>query len=377
MQQDSCPLIVGAGIAGLALGIALRDAGVPFVLAERRATPAAEGTGIVLTGNAVAALAELGLDAAVLAAGSPFAAIEFADAAGAALFTLDLGDQHAWGTWLCINRARLEDVLLAALEPTRVQWGKTLVELDETGSGVRAKWNDGSTTAHTVVIGADGVRSTVRSRRFGEHETRLRDFTGWRFVSRSDLALRRPLHLLGNGATFLLYPLPGGETYCGAGPVDAGNVQGDGPMDRMRNAFRDFGEPVQTALASLTADTDLHPTSYHSLQLQTWHTSRTVLIGDAAHACPPTLSLGAAMALEDARVLAERLTTAADPRQALTQFEQLRRPKVTRAQVAASERMLANRTVTPRSFALRTGLLRNLGAAQVAATWLTLASPSA
>ena len=365
-------LIVGAGIAGLGLARALQRAGRQVLVVDRRPGAAAEGVGILLTGNAIRALAALGLAEAVAAAGERVAAVDFCDRSGAPLFAIDLQARPEWGAFLCMHRHVLQGLLLDAVGRDHVRWATTVADVEETDTHVNVRWPDGSRSRHDLLVGADGVHSELRRHMLGEVQTQVPDLIGWRFLARRPAGLTRPLYMLGNGCTMLLHPLPDGALYCGAGPADAALAAGDTPLAQLRSIFGDFGGHAPAVLAQLTPDTPLLITTYHDVRLPRWRSERCVLVGDAAHACPPTLSQGAAMALEDALALAWHLAHEPDVPAALAAFEARRRPRVTAAQDASQARMLANRRTEDRQVRIRDSILRTVGEGQLAAAWAPL-----
>lgn len=191
-------LVVGAGIAGLAAGLALRNRGLPFQIVDRRPAATTEGVGIVLTGNAIRALAALGVAESVIARGESVHALDFVDQAGQPIFTFDLGPRASWGKFTCLHRHVLHGILLAAVGPAHVSWGRQISSLCDTADGVTVQWSDGAVSRHPVVVGADGVHSDMRRRLFGPVASELPEFTGWRFLARRPPSLERPLYMLGN-----------------------------------------------------------------------------------------------------------------------------------------------------------------------------------
>jgi FAD-dependent urate hydroxylase len=135
--------------------------------------------------------------------------------------------------------------------------------------------------------------------------------------------------MLGNGRTMLLRPLAGDEVYCGAGPVEDRHAAGSGSeLVRLRAAFADFGGPAKLVLDDVDEQTNVIPTRYWHAPRVTWSRGRCVLIGDAAHACAPTLAQGAALAFEDAAVLCESLASREELRSSLRAFEERRSARV-------------------------------------------------
>lgn len=381
MSPDDRVLIVGAGIAGLTLACRLRALGIAHDLIERKPQPDLQGAGILLTGNAIGALDVVGVGATVVQLGRRVRRIRFTDQDEQDLFQLDLEAQTRWPPFVSIQRTTLQRVLLDAADASDVRWNTTLRAVEAHADGIAVERSDGVRTHYALVVGADGVHSDLRTLHFGAAPALpIPGYRGWRFLARCPTGLDSPQTMLGNGRTLLLHPLPNGEVYCGAGPiaVDTGTpsdaTNGD-DLERMRAAFSDFGGHAVETLAHASAAT-LIPSWYFHVDVARWHDQRCVLIGDAAHACAPTLSLGAALAIEDAVVLADVLASGAPIGDALTAYEQRRRPRVTGVQTASLQRMHANRLVTARALAVRHALLSRIGSTQLLGAWAPLMESS-
>jgi 2-polyprenyl-6-methoxyphenol hydroxylase-like FAD-dependent oxidoreductase len=135
--------------------------------------------------------------------------------------------------------------------------------------------------------------------------------------------------LLGDGCLFGQVPLGAGHTY-GFGYVNEPRLRDplEGRQERLRQRFADFGGPVPTYLAALIHDEQIHcgPIEWVG-DVAHWRRGRVVLIGDAAHAGPPTMGIVGCMAMEDAYVLAEELRTANSVELALDAYEHRCRPR--------------------------------------------------
>lgn len=358
-------LIIGAGIAGLALARTLRSVGIEFDVIDRRSAADAEGVAFLLTGNAMRVLHQLGLGDAVLAASRRVNAIRFTDDHQRLLFEVDLANRKGWPPFANIERAALQNILLqGGCEAVAVSWGLSVAGIEQDDGGLEIRRTDDLRTRYDVVVGADGVHSQVRQTVFGVPRVEpLAGFRGWRFVSACPAGLERPQYMLGNGCTMLLHPLPHGKVYCGAGPVASEILQGSSELLLLRSAFRTFGGFAAEVVDGIDERTALIPTSYWNVDLPSWSRGRCVLIGDAAHACPPTLAQGAAMALEDGLVLG-RLLAERDVHEALRDFELRRRPRVTHTQERSMERMAVNRVASARAVTLRNAVLGRTGEIQ-------------
>src|SRR5690349_19927128 len=157
-------LIVGGGIAGLSLATALRRQGFAAELVERSPAWPAVGAGIALHANAVRVLRTLGLGEAVDRAAAVIPRWGFFDQHGERLCETDLEDLWgAVGPCQGITRARLQEILLSGATATPHRLGIAVTALAQEGDGVSANFSDGSSGDYDLVVGADGIHSTVRA----------------------------------------------------------------------------------------------------------------------------------------------------------------------------------------------------------------------
>lgn len=374
MARVERALVVGAGLAGPAVARGLVSLGIAVDLIEMRPETAELGAGLLLTGNALGALDALGVGDAVRAAGRDVEEVRFADAEDRDLFRLRVGSARGWGSFVSIHRAALRRVLLEGPAPLTPRAGTSIASIDPRPTSVRVRLSTGEEADYDLVIGADGVQSDLRRRVFGAAPVEpIQGYAGWRLVASSVAPISMPTWFLGNGRTLLLHPLRGGELYCGAGPIDEtllGNTGSE--LDRLRAAFSGFAEPVSSFLAQLSADVRPVPTRYWEITQEPWHRGRCLLIGDAAHACAPTLAQGAAMAFEDAVVLCELLGEERDVGAALAAFTARRRSRIAPVQRASRARMEANRVLAPHALRVREQVLRAVGARRLETQWASL-----
>jgi 2-polyprenyl-6-methoxyphenol hydroxylase-like FAD-dependent oxidoreductase len=160
-------LVVGAGIAGLAAARTLRGWGARVEIVERAAAPSTDGTGIYLPGNAVRALDALGLAAEVARHAVHIHRQLVADHRARPL--LDIETAGLWdgvGACLAMHRSTLHRVLLAGAEDVPVRWGETTRAITIDDDGVRVQFGGGTVDRYDLVLGADGVHSTVRPMTF-------------------------------------------------------------------------------------------------------------------------------------------------------------------------------------------------------------------
>ena len=177
-------LVIGGGIGGLATAVALRHVGLEVTVFER-AQAARSGAGIHLWSNAILALDEIGLGEAVRAAAPAQRAVEFSNAQGDVLASWRVGDyvQKFGAPVVAIERAELSSILLAALPEGVVRVGAECTGFVEDANGVSAVFADGSSERGDLLIGADGLRSTIRQQLLGEELPRYSGYTAWRAVA--------------------------------------------------------------------------------------------------------------------------------------------------------------------------------------------------
>lgn len=359
--------MVGAGVGGAALARALRQRDLPVELVDRAPRLPPAGAGLYLPGNAHRALVALGLEHLVAARATVIERQRFLDHRGRVLTEVALPPFWAGvGPCLGVPRPDLHEVLLAAEPGPPLRLGVSVARWSGSDP-VRVDFTDGSSGEYDLVVGADGARSTVRREVFGGPPARDLGMTCWRFVVEGLPATDAWTVLLGRGRTFLTVPVGSGRTYCYA---DTTTAVPDPTTARLRELFRDFGGPVPAALATLTPAVAVHAGPIEEVVTPRWSTAGWTLLGDAAHATSPVMAQGAAMALEDALVLAECLA-GAPVEEATAAYERRRRPRVAFVQAQAHRRD-RTRALPP---AVRSGLLRVAGARLYHANYGALREP--
>jgi FAD-dependent urate hydroxylase len=324
-------LIVGGGIAGLSLNLALRESPWQVELAERGTGWDQPGAGLAVQPNAMRALGCLGagVDAAVERAGVVISRFGYYDQHGDPLCDIDLaGLWSAVGPFVGISRAALHDVLRSG--PDRCRLGLAVTSVAQDGQRVSVSFSDATAAEYDLVVGADGIKSDVRRLAFGGPAPAYAGQMAWR-----SLAPIRPRSLdgikfwLGEDRFFGLCPV-GDELTYGFGNLACArrHEPAGGRARRLRDYFAGFGEPVRQYLAAVPGDGDIHCSPVEWLPEVAWSAGQVVLIGDAAHAMSPMMGQGGCMAIEDAFVLADELRRAPDIPSAIAAFGARRRPRV-------------------------------------------------
>jgi len=324
-------LIVGGGIAGLAMARAGRRRGLGCEVVERAATRPTAGAGIYVPGNGMAALGELGLADAVAESGAVVARRRLFDDRGRSLIDFDEA-----GLWrdvappIALHREELHRILADDLP---IRSGVSVTSIDDGPDGVRVDFDDGGSATYDLVIGADGIHSGIRRRVFQGPDARLAGQVGWRFVVDGHPGIDGWNGWLGRDRGFLALGIGGDRVYA-VGDIrstDGADPTG-GDLGVFRRLFEGYPEPVPALLARLRSSDELWFSPFEEVSPPTWSIGRVVLIGDAAHATAPNMAEGASLAMEDALVLAECLAADADVPAALAAFVRRRSARVLHVQ---------------------------------------------
>ncbi|MEJ3747252.1 FAD-dependent monooxygenase [Actinomycetes bacterium KLBMP 9797] len=315
-------LVVGAGIAGLAAARALRLAGFRPEVVDKLPASTVAGAGIFLPGNAARALRALDLEAPVRPYGEVVERQRFLDVRGRPLCDVDLTELWAGvGESRALSRADLHRVMLSGAGGEVRH--ETEVKAVEIGDGsAKVEFGDGSSGEYDLVVGADGRRSAVRTLAGLGDAARPVGHVVYRSVITGGPAIADWTGVFGKRSTFTVMPMGAGRLFCHA-DESCGTAPPD-PLARFREVFGGLGGPVPAVVEAVervqVAVTD-------EVEIDAWSKGPVVLVGDAAHATSPTLAQGAAMAFEDAVVLAAELRRAGDVPDALSGYERRRRPR--------------------------------------------------
>ena len=353
-------LVVGAGIAGLGATRALRQRGLAADVAERERAWTHTGAGIYLPGNAMRALRALGLESAVAERGSLITHQRVCDHRGRLLADIDLAE--LWGDvgpCLALHRADLHQVLASHGDPVPTWMGRPVQRLRQQANTVTVEFGDATADRYDLIVGADGIHSTVRQLVVGDGAVRPVGRLAWRFVTQCPPEVTTWTAMLGRHVTFLAVPIGRNQAYCYCDtPAErTPALQGDDLKGTLAELLTGFAAPVPAILNTLGADGAVHVAPIEEVTLDGWSRGSVLLVGDAAHATSPNMAEGAAMALEDGLVLAECLAVDRDIGQAVARFQARRRP---RAQwvIAQTHRRDRTRNLHP---TLRNLVLRRWG----------------
>jgi salicylate hydroxylase len=345
MAADRPVLIAGGGIGGLALALALSQTGRSAVVLERRVEFETEGAGIQLGPNGVHVLRRLGIaDALRAKVGEPEHIAVREGPSGRLLARLPLGEwlttRHGAPYWVA-HRGDLHAALLAAVTDTgrvELRTGSEVASATHTDTGVLATCATGETVHGSLLVGADGLWSTVRRTIAPDAQPAFVGATATRTVipAPGDGPLAQPVVglWLTPGVHVVHYPVRQGRDVAvvviAAEPWQGTDWNTPADAAVLRARLAGFHPLLADVLGQVR---DWRKWALHRLSpLPTWSQGRITLLGDAAHPMLPYLAQGGVMALEDAVVLADALAHAIDPASAIARYENLRRWRTTRVQ---------------------------------------------
>ena len=337
-------IVVGGGLAGLAISQRLHTAGIDFVTLERRPEIANEGFAINLPGNAIAALEEMGFGKQIASIGRPTMRREYRNHRGRLLFGID--EDAFWGAAYrprCVKRRELMTLLGEGLPDTALRMSSQVEAIAADASAVTVTTLDARAVTGRIVIGADGVHSRTRSLAFPNAGVRaaVLSRSSWRFLA-PDPGVDCWTVWAGPAGLFLLIPLGTGEVY-GWASSDVASAEGQGGHG-LAQVFSQFPPEVQRTVGFLDAHPgNIHHSPLEEVRIPAWGKERIVLIGDAAHATAPVWAQGGALAFEDANALSAILANSDDWSQAAARFEAVRRERVAHVQAMTDKMSRAAR----------------------------------
>jgi 2-polyprenyl-6-methoxyphenol hydroxylase-like FAD-dependent oxidoreductase len=330
-------VVVGAGIGGLATSIALRSTEHELVVLERAADLAKVelGAGITLWPNAMAILDRLGIGAEVRRRGAVLGCFEQRNARGRLLSRWPLEEMaRRLGAPVCgINRPDLHSALVGGGGES-VRTGCKVESFEQTNGTVRVSLSEGAGESGDVLIGADGIESTVRTQLLGAQEPRHSGLTMWRANVPYDEAVAPAVDFIawwGSGAKFVIFR-SGPERLSWEGIVTSAPGGRDAPgqtRQAVHERFAGFADPVHRVIDATIEQSIFRTDVFDRPPDEQWGRGRVTLLGDAAHPMTFAVGQGAAQALEDALAIGRALgRDSGDLEAALREYE---RPRIARA----------------------------------------------
>ncbi len=344
-------VIAGAGIGGLSAAIALSKVGFEVEVVERAPALTEVGAGIQLSPNAVKGLAGLGVAEAVLAMSSQPEALEMRiGRTGERVFSIPMGQtafKRYGAYYVHIHRADLIEILRRAVEfaGVKIRLGARVSAYVNEPHCIKVGLDTGAIIDADLLVGADGSRSQVRTQMLGDTPARFTGAVAWRFTVPADVAPDLPHTAIvwaGPGRHLVTYRIRRGELINFVGVLEADRWRGEswdqpGDPKELVNDFAGWVAPIPDIIVAARACNVW--ALYDREPLPRWSGQRVTLLGDACHAMPPFQAQGAAMAIEDAVVLARCLAAEGVSETSLKKYEKLRKPRTSKVLASARANM--------------------------------------
>src|SRR6516165_106391 len=327
--------VIGGGIGGLTAALSLRQAGFDVEVYEQAPELTEVGGGINMAPNATRVLRQLGLAAGLDREGvRPLGTHQRRWQDGRTLQRAPLNPlcEELYGApHMTIHRADLLAAIAAAFPAERVCLGHPLVGLADRGDSTEAWFENGVRITVDVLVGADGIHSTVRNLLLGKEEPAFAGCVAYRGLVPVERIADLGLELgsqswVGPGGHFVHYFVSRGRLLNFVGWTERATI------GRALQAFAGWHPQLRRIIGA--ADTCFIWALFDREPLPRWSIGRITLLGDACHPMYPFMGQGAAQAMEDGATLAACLSAAGGgvPDVALRRYEELRRPRVTRLQ---------------------------------------------
>jgi salicylate hydroxylase len=353
-------LIAGAGIGGLTAALCLLKAGHEVQIFEQAQAVKEVGAGLQCGANSLHVMTHLGLLEQIESLAVDPQSVQFRHyKSGEVIHSMELGAAYAtkYGApYLHIHRADLIGVLLAALKDRThgiPEAKKNLVlnarvsGYQEHSDGVRLQLEDGRTFSGDCLVAADGVKSLIRDRMLGEHKPIFTGMVAWRGVVPVE---RLPdnwmdkltCNFMGPDKHVVLYYLRKQQLANFVGIVENPNCKDDSwvsnaPWQELKADFEDWHPTVQTIIDAMDKQQCYRWALYNHQPFNNWSSDRVTLLGDAAHSTLPFMASGAAMAIEDARILQRSLDQAESIPKALNLYQRNRMQRTAKIQKRSSQ----------------------------------------
>jgi len=311
-------IVIGGGIGGMSSAIALEEAGIDVEVYEAVQEMKPVGAAISIWPNGVKCLNALGMKAALRELGGNMAFMAYHDGAtGVPLTRFSMAPlvQQVGEYPYPVARAELQAMLIDTFGRERVQFGKRVIQVEQTADGVIATFSDNSQATGDFLIAADGTHSVIREYVLEEKlERRYAGYVNWNGLVTIDERIAPAdqwTTFVGDGKRVSLMPVSGNRFYFFFDvplpkglPQDRSTVKAD-----LTGYFQGWAESVQQLIAAINPDTTNRVEIHDIEPFSRFVKGRVALLGDAAHSTTPDIGQGGCAAMEDAVVLASTLAS--------------------------------------------------------------------
>jgi 2-polyprenyl-6-methoxyphenol hydroxylase-like FAD-dependent oxidoreductase len=315
--------IVGGGIGGLTVALALREFGFEAEVYEQAPQLLDVGAAIAVWPNAMRVLERLSLGDAIRAHSGEMREIRWLDHRGNLLNRLSISDAVA------LHRADLQSVLLHAVRTTDIHINHSLLSYEQRNDKVIAQFTNGHSAEADFLIGADGIHSDVRAQLLKDDQPIYRGYTVWRGISSATPTPLPPataIEIHGRGRRFGIGPVGGARI--GWWASSNSTTQHHSPTEDAHNEllhlFKDWYRPAVELIETTSPHSILTTAALDREPTNVWGDKRVTLLGDAIHPTTPNLGQGGCLAMEDAMVLARCFEKYGATEEALRKYESRR-----------------------------------------------------
>jgi 2-polyprenyl-6-methoxyphenol hydroxylase-like FAD-dependent oxidoreductase len=324
--------IIGAGIGGVAAGVALHQAGFAVKVFERAGQLREAGAGMSLWPNGTGVLQQLGLLQTVANHGQSGTQFLVRSQSGETL--MEIGTAEAETPTVCVHRAHLLRVLADALPVESLAVGHELADMQFAGGKVDLRFTNGERLICDGVVGADGIYSRMRGRLMQPSRPVYRGYAIFRGIADvpENFFVGHNSESWGEGSRFGILAI-GGNKVCWYATVNSAELpqHSDWPKERLQEIFCKWHNPIPELIAATEPSAIMLSAACDQQPARSWSSGPATLIGDASHTLTPNLGQGACMAMEDALVLANSLNQEKDIAAGFRAYEARRFPRVRNA----------------------------------------------
>jgi len=342
-------LISGAGIGGLSAALCLLKSGHSVRIFEQAAAFNNLGAGIQCGANALRVFDYLDLLSEIEALSVEPKRAEFRDyKTGDILYQIPFGKDYRRlykAPYLHIHRSDLHQILLnavARLAPQALEMNSKVIQVEETSNNVNITLSDQRSISGDCLIACDGIKSSIRSKLFAQTPARFTGNVAWRGVLPTEQLPENFMdavvsNFVGPDKHMVIYYLRKQQLVNFIGVVENSNWTDDSwvsksPWEELQSDFAGWHPSVQSIINAMDKEQCFRWALYDHAPLKNWSTQRITLLGDAAHATLPFMASGAAIAIEDARILQRSLDQTENLSDGLQMYQRNRLKRTTKVQ---------------------------------------------